>query len=126
MDLSLQIVPVGDTTSREISAASQELRDVLENLPGVAQVEPHRVPAPVHTKGALVDALGGLALSCAPAVLKAVLQALQAVLSRQPASTKVLIETRDGKFNFEFDPKKIGLQELVGAAERLGGAPPTS
>ena len=126
MDLSLQITPVGDTTSREISAASQELRDVLEDLPGVVRIEPYRVPAPDHAKGALVDALGGLALSCAPAVLKAVLQALQAVLSRQPASTKVLIETRDEKFNFEFDPKKISLQELVGAAERLGGAPSTS
>jgi hypothetical protein len=110
MDLSLQIVPVGDTTSREISAASQELRDVLENLPGVARTEPHRVPAPDHATGALVDALGGFALSCAPAILKAVQQALQAALSHQPASTKVLIETRDGKFNFEFDPQKISLQ----------------
>jgi hypothetical protein len=90
------------------------------------QASQPKVIVKTASKGALVDALGGLALSCAPAVLKAVLQALQAVLSRQPASTKVLIETRDGKFNFEFDPKKIGLQELVGAAERLGGAPPTS
>ena len=90
---------------------------------GVARLGPHRVPAPVYTKSALVDALGDLALSCAPAVPKAVLQALQAMLSCQPASTKVLIETRDGKFNFEFDPKKISLQELVGAAGRLGGSP---
>jgi hypothetical protein len=126
MDVLLQITPVGDTTSREISAASQELRDVLEHLPGVAWIEPDRVPAPDHAKGALVDALGGLALSFAPAVLKAVLQTLQAVLSRQPASTKILIETRDEKFSFEFDPKKISLQELVCAAERLAAAPPTA
>src|SRR6516162_4989171 len=96
MDVLLQIAPVGDTTSREISAASQELRDALEHLPGVAGIEPLRVPAPDHAKGAIVDALGGFALSFAPAVLKAVLQTLQAVLSRQPASTKILIrpETR--------------------------------
>jgi len=106
VDLSLQITPVGDTASREISAASLELHDVLENPPGVARIDPPRIPAPVFTKGALVDMLGDLALSCASAVLKAVLQALQAVLARQHASTKVLIETRDGKFNFEFDPKK--------------------
>jgi hypothetical protein len=56
-DLSLRIIPVGDTTSREISDASQELRDVLENLPGIARVEPHRVPAPDHAKGALVERL---------------------------------------------------------------------
>lgn len=123
MDLSLQISPVGDTTSREISIASQELRNVLERLPGVAHVEPHRVSAPDHAKGALADALGGLAISLAPTVAKAVLQTLQAVLSRQPAATKVLIETRDGKFNFEFDPKKVSLQELVSAAERLGATP---
>jgi hypothetical protein len=126
MDAFLQITPVGDTTPREISAAAQELRDVLEHLPGVARIEPHRVPAPDYAKGALVDALGSLALSVAPAVLKAVLQTLQAVLSRQPASTKILIKTRDEKFSFEFDPKKISLQELVCAAERLGAVPRTT
>ena len=125
MDVLLQINPVGNATSREISAASQELRDVLEHLHGIAQIEPHRIPAPDHAKGALVDALGGLALSFAPTVLKAVLQTLQAVLSRQPASTKILIKTRDEKFSFEFDPKKISLQELVRAAERLGAVPQT-
>ena len=104
MDLSLQITPSGDTTSREISTASQELREILERLPGVARIEPHRIPAPDHSKGALVDAIGGFALSLAPTVLKALLQSVQAVLSRQPAPTKVLIETKDGKVNFEFDP----------------------
>ena len=126
MDVLLQIAPVGDTTSREISAASQELRDVLEHLPGVARIEPHRVPAPDHAKGALVDALGGIALSFAPTALKALLQTLQTVLSRQPASTKILIKTGGEEFDFEFDPKKISLQELVSAAERLSAGPPTT
>lgn len=124
MDLSLRISPVGDTTAREISAASQEVRDVLERLRGVERIEPQRVPAPDQTKGGLVDLLGGLALSVAPAVLKAVLQALQTVLSRQPTATKVLIQTKDRKLSFEFDPKKISLQELVSAAERLGATVP--
>jgi hypothetical protein len=126
MDVLLQIAPVGDTTPREISAASQELRDALEHLHGFARIEPLRVPAPDHAKGAFVDALGSFVLSFAPAVLKAVLQTLQAVLSRQPASTKVLIKTRDEEFNFEFDPKRTSLQELVRAAERLSAVPPTS
>jgi len=63
-------------------------------------------------------------LSVAPAVLKAVLQALQTVLSRQPTATKVLIQTKGGQVSFEFDPKRISLQELVSAAERLGAAAP--
>jgi hypothetical protein len=124
LELSLQITPVGDTTAREISAASQEVRDAIERLDGVERIEPQRVPAPDQAKGALVDALGGFALSIAPAVLKAVFQALQTVLSRQPAGTKVLIKTKDGEFSFEFDPKKISLPELVNAAERLRMAPP--
>ena len=124
MDLSLQISPAGDTTAREISAASQEVRDVLERLPGVERIGPQRVPAPDQSKGGLVDLLGGLALSVAPAVLKAVLQTLQAVLSRQPQLTKVLIQTKDGQVSFEFDPRRISLQELVTAAERLGAATP--
>jgi hypothetical protein len=124
VDLSLQISPVGDTTAREVSAASDEVRDVLARLPGVERIEPQRVPAPDQTKGGLVDLLGGLALSVAPAVLKAVLQALQTVLSRQPPATKVLIQSRGGQVSFEFDPKRISLQELVSAAERLGAAAP--
>lgn len=126
MDLSLRISPVGDTTASEISAASQEVRNALERISGVAQIEPQRVPAPDHAKGALMDVLGGLALSVAPAVLKAVLQTLQAVLSRQPQLTKVLIQTKDGQVSFEFDPKRIRLQELVSAAERLGAAAPSA
>lgn len=122
LDLSLQITSVGDTTAREISAASQEVCEVLERVSGVARIEPRRVPAPDHAKGALVDVLGDLMLSVAPAVLKAVLQTLQAVLSRQPQSTKVLIQTKDGQVRFEFDPKRTSLQELVAAAERLGAA----
>jgi hypothetical protein len=124
VDVSLQISPVGDTTAREVSAASHEVRDVLARLPGVERIEPQRVPAPDQTKGGLVDLLGGLAVSVAPAVLKAVLQALQTVLSRQPTATKVLIQTKDGQVSFEFDPKRISLQELVSAAERLGAATP--
>jgi hypothetical protein len=113
VDFSLQISAVGNTTAREISAASQEER-----------IGPQRVAAPDQTKGGLVDLLGGLALSVAPAVLKAVLQALQTVLSRQPPATKVLIQTKDGQVSFEFDPKRLSLQELVGAAERLGAGAP--
>jgi len=124
VDLSLQITPVGDTTAGEISAASREVRDVLERVSGVTRMEPRRVPAPDHAKGVLVDALGGLVLSAAPAVLRAILQTLQAVLSRQPQSTKVLIQTKDGQVSFEFDPKRTSLQELVNAAERLRAVAP--
>ena len=125
MDLSLQIVPVGNTTAREISAASQELRGALERLQGVARVEPHRVAAPDHAKGGLVEALGGLLVSVAPGVLSGLMQALQTVLSYHPA-TKVLIQTKDGQVSFEFDPKKISLKELVNAAQRLRGAAPAT
>ncbi len=126
MELSLQITSHGDTTPREISWLSLELREVLERLPGVERVEPHRVGAPGGAKGFMADALGSLAVSLAPTVVKALFQTLQSVLSRQPAATKVSIETKDGKFNFEFDPKKVSLQELVSAAERLGAAPSPS
>jgi hypothetical protein len=119
LDLSLQIAPAGDTTAREISVAAQEVRAALECLAGVKWVEPQRIAAPDHAKGGLVEALGGFAVSLVPEVLKAVFQALQTVLSHQPAGTKVSIKTKDGEYSFEFDPKKISLRELVNAAERL-------
>ena len=123
MELSLQITAVGDTTAREISVASQEVREVLERLAGVERNEPERVPAPDHAKSGIVEALGGFAISLVPEVLKGVFQALQTVLSRQPAATKVSIKTKDGEIVFEFDPKKISLRELVNAADRLRAVP---
>ena len=125
MDLSLQIVPVDNTTPREISAASRDLRGALDRLQGVIRVEPQRVAAPDHSKGGLVEVLGGLLVSVAPAVLSGLMQALQTVLSYHPA-TKVLIQTKDGQVSFEFDPKRISLRELVSAAERLGAAAPSA
>ena len=79
------------------------------------------MPAPDHTKGGLVETLGGFLVSLAPGVVKALLQALQTALAGHPA-TKVLIQTKDGQVSFEFDPKRISLQELVDAAQRLRGA----
>jgi hypothetical protein len=62
-------------------------------------------------------------LSVGPAALKAMMQALKTVLGPHPP-TKVLIQTKDGKFSFEFDPKRVSLQELVDAADRLRTAAP--
>ncbi|MBV8119922.1 MAG: hypothetical protein JO081_08310 [Alphaproteobacteria bacterium] len=123
MDLQLRITALADTTPREISALSSELRSILERSHGVEHVVPLRVAAPDGAKGVFVDALGGLAVSVAPVFIKTLLQTLQSVLSRQPAATKVLIETKHSKFAFEFDPKKTSLQELVAAAERLSAVP---
>jgi hypothetical protein len=123
LELSLQITAVDDTTAREISAASQEVREVLERLAGVERIEPQRELAPDHAKSGFVETLGGFAISVIPDVLKGVFQALQTVLSRQPAATKVSIKTKDGEISFEFDPKKISLRELVNAADRLRAVP---
>jgi hypothetical protein len=121
MDLALQIIPVGDTTAREISAAAQDVRNLVSRVPGIAQIEPQRLPGPDHAKGGLIETLGGFLVSLAPGVIKALLQALQTALAGHPA-TKVLIQTKDGQVSFEFDPKRISLQELVDAAQRLRGA----
>jgi hypothetical protein len=122
MDLSLQIKPVGDTTAREITTASEELRLRLERLPGVDRIAPCQVAAPEGAKGGLASALGSLALSVAPDAIKQALQVVTASLAPRP-QTKIVIESKDGKVSFEFDPKRISLQDLVAAAERLRAAP---
>src|SRR4051794_14637063 len=121
MDLSLQIIPVGDTTPREISAAAQDVRDLVNRVPGIAQIEPHLVPAPDHTKGGLVETLGGFWFLLARGVARGLLQALQRARAGHPA-TKVHTNTKDGKVSFEFAPKQKSLQNLVDGAQRLGGA----
>ena len=121
MDLTLQIIAVGDTTAREISAASRDVRDALGRVPGIARIQPRQVAAPDHSKGGLADALGEFVVSAAPTVLKVALQILQAVLSRHPPA-KFVIQNKDAQISFEYDPKKNSLQDLVNAAERLNAA----
>ena len=124
MELSLRIIAVGDTTSREISKASQDLRDALERLQGGARIETLEEATPEEAKG-VGEAIGKFLVSLAPAALRAMMQALKAVLGPHP-QTKVLIQTKDGKFSFEFDPKTVSLQDLVAAADRLRAAAPSS
>ena len=117
MEISLQVIPVGDTTRHEISDASQDLRGALERLQGVARVEAIREPIPDQSKG-VGEAVGKFFVSLAPAALEAMMRALKAVLTPHP-QTKVLIQTKNGKFSFEFDPKTVSLEELVAAVDRL-------
>jgi hypothetical protein len=120
MILTLSIVPAGNTTPREVSAATDEARHALERTRGVERALPQRVAAPEQAKG-MVDALGKLAVTLAPTALKGALQVLQTTLAGQPP-TKILIEHKDTKFSFEFDPRKTSLADLVSAAERLRAA----
>ena|SRR5258707_11297082 len=126
MDLSLQIVPVGDTTPREIAAASQELQELLERLPGMARLEPLRIPAPEGSKGPFVAALGSFALSVAPKVIQGMLEVVRTVLARQPGLTEFVVETKDRKFRFKFDPRKVTPKELGDLSERLLAIQPPS
>jgi hypothetical protein len=124
VELSLQVIPAGDTTSREISKASHDLHDALERLQGVAQIETVEEATPDQAKG-VTEAVGKFLVSLAPAALRAMMQALKTVLGPHP-QTKVVIQTRGGKFSFEFDPKTVSLQDLVAAADRLRAAAPPS
>jgi hypothetical protein len=125
MNLSLHITPVGNTTPREIAAASNDVRRTLERLPGVTRVAPLPATAPAGAKAGLIGAIGELAMSLAPTAIKEALQAVLTVLAQRP-QTKVVIESKDAKVSFEFDPKRITLQELVAAAEKLRAAPQAS
>jgi len=122
MELSLQMIPVGDTTNHEISKASQDLRDALERLQGVTHIDIPQEPTPDQAMG-VAEAVGKFLVSLAPAALRAMMQALKTVLAPHP-QTKVVIQTKGGKFRFEFDPKTVSLQDLVAAADRLRTAAP--
>ena len=120
MILTLRIIATGDTTPREISAATEEVRSSLERTRGIERATPQREAASGSAKG-LADVLGNLAVTLAPSALKGAFQVVQAALARQP-TTKIVVEHKDTKFQFEFDPRKTSLQDLVAAAERLRAA----
>ena len=117
MMLTLSISPAGNTTSREVLNATQQVRSALERTPGIQRTVPQRVKAPEQAKG-VADALGTLMVTLVPDVLKTTFSVLKESLARHPP-TKILIEHGATKLNFEFDPKTTSMQDLAAFAERL-------
>jgi hypothetical protein len=120
MELTVSLVPLGNTTEREIAILTQEVRDALRRVPGIEALEPVYKEAPDGTKGGFFEEVGSFLLTATPTALKLLLPLLKSILMRpgQPM-TEVVVKERNSEVHFKFNPKDVSIQDLVDNVLRL-------
>jgi hypothetical protein len=123
MGLSIHVLPLGDTTEREIAELTGEIVAILEKTRGVEGVTAVSHPSRGGTKG-MTAIIGAFLLTATPLALKQVLPVLKAFLSRpgQPM-TEVVVQDGTKKTTLRFNPKEIPIQDLVEGVLRLRDRP---
>ncbi len=121
MDLSVTVLPLSGTSSREVAELTDELRDAVERHRDVQQVKPVEASAPGGAKG-VGQMLGAFLVSLPGSALPAILDLVKAIVSR-PTQPPVQIELTAGSTKVSFDPRQIGpgdLAALIAAIQPKG------
>jgi hypothetical protein len=110
MDISVGVVAVGDTSRREVAELTDELREAVGRLRGVADVAAVETTAPSGAKG-IGQILGAFLVSLPAGVVPAVLEIIKSIVSR-PSQPQVQIELTAGSAKVSFDPRQIKPADL--------------
>jgi hypothetical protein len=117
MDISVGVVAVGDTSHREVAELTEELREAIGRLRGVADVAAVESTAPSGAKG-VGQILGAFLVSLPAGVVPAVFEVIKAIVSR-PSQPQVQIELTAGSAKVSFDPRQIKPADLAALVEAL-------
>ena len=117
MDISVGVVAVGDTSHREVAELTEELREAVGRLRGVATVEAVETKAPGGAKG-VGQVLGAFLVALPAGVVPAVLELLKSIVSR-PSQPPVQIKLTAGSAEITFDPSKMTPADLAAYVEAL-------
>jgi hypothetical protein len=120
IELLVHIVPVDTTTQDEVATLAEEVRSELETTSGVIKVSPVEGVTPQGSKTVGLAVVGAFILSVGPKAVDAVLKILKLVLGRpgQPR-TIIKIQSKGTKYDFEFDPRVMKLEDIVDQVRRL-------
>jgi hypothetical protein len=117
MDISVGVVAVGDTSLREVAELTDEVREAVGRLRGVAAVDEIQTQAPGGAKG-VGQMLGAFLVSLPAGLVPAVLEIIKSVVSR-PSQPPVQIELTAGSAKVSFDPRQIKPADLATLVEAL-------
>jgi hypothetical protein len=117
MDVSIGIVPLGDTTEREVAELADELREAVAQVRGVTHVGSVEAVAPLGAKG-LGETLGAFLVSLPAGVVPGIIEVLKNIVTR-PAQPPVQIELTAGSTKVSFDPRQLGPAELAALVDRI-------
>jgi hypothetical protein len=117
MEFIVNLVPIGNTTEKEIAASRIEVQAAVERLRGVERVTLVQGKAPEGAKGVATD-FAAFLVSLPPSVISGLFETIRSVLTRPaqpPAKVKI---TADG-VDLEFDPRRISLGDMAQFVKQL-------
>jgi hypothetical protein len=117
MEISVGVVALGDTSHREVAELTDELREAVGRVRGVANVDSIATAAPGGAKG-VGQVLGAFLVSLPAGMVPAIFEVLKAIVSR-PSQPPVQIELTAGSAKVSFDPKQIKPADLAALVEAL-------
>lgn len=117
MDITVALVPVGNTTEREIAALKEEVQDAVRRVRGVEDVVPGRSDAPEGAKG-LGEEVGAFLVGVPPNIISGVVETVRAVLTRA-AQPHAEVEITAQGVKLKFDPRHVSLEDMAGFVERI-------
>ena len=116
-ELTVDLIPLGNTTEREISAMRGNLRQAMLRMRGVAEVTAVQTEAPEGAKG-IGEALGALLVGVAPNVVSGVFDTIKAIVGR-PGPAMAEVEITAGTVKLKFDPRSVTPADMAAFVERV-------
>jgi hypothetical protein len=115
--MTVKLIPLENTTPREIRALRNEVEDAVRRMRGVGCVAPIHTDAPVGSKGIAED-VGAFLVGIPPSIIAGVLESIKAILLR-PAQPQTKVKITAAGIELEFDPKRVSLDEMATFVDRL-------
>ena len=123
MDMTVTIVPLGNTTKQELAVLAGQMAEGLRGLRAVEQVSPVQTVAPDGAKG-VAEELGSFLINLPPAAITGVFGVLRGVLARAPETPTKVHFSADGGIDFEYDPRHTTPEQMTAMIDKLRPAHP--
>jgi hypothetical protein len=117
VDITVRLLPVGNTTPWEIVALRTEVQDAVESLRGVERVIPVQGNAPEGARG-IAHEIAAFLVALPSGIIPGVFQIIKSVVTR-PAQPPVKVKVSAVGVDLEFDPGRISLDEMAQFVEQL-------
>jgi hypothetical protein len=114
---AIKLIPLADTSPRELSALRSEAEEAVRRLRNVGHVGSIYTDAPLGSKGVAED-IGAFLVGIQPALITGVLETIKAVLLR-PAQPQTKIKVEGNGVELIFDPRHLSLDEVANFVERV-------
>ena len=118
VEITVSLVPVGNTTTREIAKLRTEVQDAAHRMRGVERVAPVMIKTPEGSKG-IGEAIDALFVAVPASMITSLFDLIKAVLLRPGQPKEVEVEVTAIGAKLKFDPRRVSLDEMAAFVKQI-------